>query len=1331
MKKKILFFASILIINCQLSITNCMAQPQLWGMTQSGGQDDLGVIFKADSIANSETVEQSFLLSPPGAYPQRSKLLQATDGMLYGMTNAGGANNVGVIFQYNPVTDIYTKKIDLTISNGSNPYGSLIQAADGMLYGMTYQGGSSSAGVIFQYDPVANIYTKKIDLNGNTGYYPLGSLVEATDGMLYALTSNGGNGYGVIFQYNTSTNTLIKKVNLSSTNGSNPNGSLIQATDGMLYGMTYGGGANNVGVVFQYNPTTDTYTKKIDLSVVNGSNPNGSLIQASNGMLYGMTYLGGTNNVGVLFQYDPVVNSFTKKFDFNGIANGSNPNGSLMEASDGMLYGMTSGGGLNSLGTLFQYNTSTNIYSKKQDFNFNNGSLPNGTLMQASDGMLYGTTTEGGVNGVGIIFQYDYSTNINTGKFNFDLNNGSTPKGSLIQASDGKLYGMTSSSEGKGNIFQFDPLTSIYTNKFNFTGLATGSFPYGSLMQASDGMLYGMTNQGGANNVGVLFQFDPFSNIYTKKVDFDVNNGQNPVGSLIQAKDGMLYGMAQQGGANGTGVLFRYNISSNSYTVMYDFDVSTGSYPSGSLIQASDGKLYGTTLFGGSDYGVLFQYDPVSNAYSKKLNFYPSHGNNPTGSLVQASDGKIYGTTQSGGVYGNGVMFQYDPVVNTYAKKLDFNGAGNGSNPYGALMQGSDGKLYGMTQNGGINNLGVMFQYNTLTNTYSKKLEFNGTNGKSPYYTNLVDISLSISTFELNASNCAGSSINVPYINTGVYNTGNVFTAELSDATGSFASPTSIGTYASTTASGTINAVIPLNSPLGTGYRIRVVSSSPATIGRDNGSNITINPYLNVTANASTSDSVCAGTSVILTGGGATTYTWTGNVTDGIGFVPYSTVIYTVTGTDGNGCTNTATKTITVNSLPTVFAYATATTVCSGSSITLSGLGTATSFAWTGGAIDGVPFIPSAATYTVTGTDDNGCSGTATKTISVNPVATVIANTSADTVCAGDSVTLTGTGTALTYNWSGGVTDGSGFIPSSTATYTVTGTSGNNCTTTATQIITVNPLPIVFASSTAAIVCSGTLITLSGIGNATSYVWTGGVTDGQAFVPTSTAYTVTGTDGNNCSNTALKSITVLPTSSNSQLAMICAGQSINVGSNTYSTSGTYTDVLISTNGCDSTVTTNLMVNDISVSVSNATLTAAASGAIYQWLDCNNGYSIIAGQTSQSYTPAAGGSFAVIVTENSCSDTSACYITTTGIDENNLAASVNIFPNPFSSQTTISFSEEQKNAAIKIMDVLGKEIKVIIFTGNQLIIEKAEMDAGIYFVQISTGKGSIIKKIIIN
>lgn len=745
---------------CIFSIFICstvFSQKQFYGTCTSGGDNQAGVIFKTDDLGNNVSVQYDCF-----QYEGRNSgdLIQASDGKFYGLASHGGVYDKGVLFQFDPATSNYIKKLDFDgLTNGSLPFGSLLQASDGMLYGMTSSGGTNDMGVLFQFNLTNSVCTKLLDFNGLNGKTPYGSLIQTLDGMLYGMTSKGGtNDNGVLFQLNPTNSSYIKKIDFSgAADGNYPSSSLLQASDGKLYGMTFYGGLNDKGVLFQYDPSISSYTKKLDFDgTLNGMHPNSPLIQAQDGMLYGMTPDGGLNNWGVLFQFDPAVSSYTKKLDFDGAINGGNSQCALIQASDGNLYGTTSQGGANNMGVLFQFNTSISSYTKKLDFDeATNGSFPK-TLIQGPDGMLYGTAGGGSASG-GVLFQFDIATSNFTKRIDFNSAiNGKDLQGSLLYASDKMLYGMTTygGMYDKGVLFQFDPSNSTYYKKIDFDEVTNGSTPYGSLIQATDGMLYGMTFLGGVNDMGVIFKFNPVNSSYTKLFDFNGTNGKLPYGSLIQATDGMLYGMTYQGGVNNQGVLFQFDPAVSSYTKKYDFDAMDGRIPYGSLIQASDGKLYGTTVYGGTTgKGVLFQFDPTSSSYTKKFDFGGPNGNFPYGSLIQASDGNLYGMTSEGGANNFGALFKFDISSYTYVKKLDFDGINNGKSPKGSLLRASDGMLYGMTSLGGTNDLGVMFQYNPTTSSYTKKIDFNGTiNGSLPYG-NIIEIDLTTGIASINSSN--------------------------------------------------------------------------------------------------------------------------------------------------------------------------------------------------------------------------------------------------------------------------------------------------------------------------------------------------------------------------------------------------------------------------------------------------------------------------------------------------------------------------------------------------------------------------------------------------
>lgn len=219
---------------------------------------------------------------------------------------------------------------------------------------------------------------------------------------------------------------------------------------------------------------------------------------------------------------------------------------------------------------------------------------------------------------------------------------------------------------------------------------------------------------------------------------------------------------------------------------------------------------------------------------------------------------------------------------------------------------------------------------------------------------------------------------------------------------------------------------------------------------------VTVNPLPPV--NAGTDQDACAGDGIILSASGAVSYAWNNGITNGVSFVPASTQTYTVTGTDANGCANTDQVLVTVHSLPAVSAGADQV-VCPGSAVTLSGSGAA-AYTWDQNVTNGVPFSPAAtATYTVTGTDANGCSNTDQSTVTVDQLPDASFTTGNVSGCLPMGITFTPTGTA-TYQWTfgdGTTANGTGTMAhnyGSAGCYTVTltATSPTGCTAQQTQV---------------------------------------------------------------------------------------------------------------------------------------------------------------------------------------------------------------------------------------------------------------------------------------
>ncbi len=270
-------------------------------------------------------------------------------------------------------------------------------------------------------------------------------------------------------------------------------------------------------------------------------------------------------------------------------------------------------------------------------------------------------------------------------------------------------------------------------------------------------------------------------------------------------------------------------------------------------------------------------------------------------------------------------------------------------------------------------------------------------------------------------------------------------------------------------------------------------SSTPTTYS------FSVNPQPTVGSTAAPSMAICNGSPITLNGTGAVSYTWSGGIFDGVAFTPPSSTSYIVTGTDANGCTNTATANVTVNPLPNVGATTTATSICAGGSVTLNGTG-ATSYTWSHSVIDNTPFNPTVTTtYTVTGTDANGCTDQGVVTVNVFNSLNVGSNPPSASVCNGGTVTLSGTG-ASSYSWSPAITNGQPFTPTVSGTYTVTGTASNGCFDTATVLVTVDSFPTVTATAPVTIAClNDASFTITG--NPAGGLWTGPGVASSTFNP--------------------------------------------------------------------------------------------------------------------------------------------------------------------------------------------------------------------------------------
>ena len=239
-------------------------------------------------------------------------------------------------------------------------------------------------------------------------------------------------------------------------------------------------------------------------------------------------------------------------------------------------------------------------------------------------------------------------------------------------------------------------------------GTSDGRFPAAALLEGSDGALYGTAEGGGINESGIVFMINKDGTGYTVLKYFDAGSGEgmDPRAALIEGSDGALYGTTAFGGSNNRGTAYTLNKDGTGYAVLVNFgsEPSDGLVPNSGLLEGSDAVLYGTTLSGGSHgNGTLFTVNKDGTGYAVLKNFgdFPGDGTAPYGSVIEGSDGALYGTTYWGGFNGEGTVYTMNKDGSGYAILLSNDSEPfDGMNPHAAVVEGSDGALYGTTLTG-------------------------------------------------------------------------------------------------------------------------------------------------------------------------------------------------------------------------------------------------------------------------------------------------------------------------------------------------------------------------------------------------------------------------------------------------------------------------------------------------------------------------------------------------------------------------------------------------------------------------------------------------------
>ncbi len=968
---------------------------------------------------------------------------------------------------------------------------------------------------------------------------------------------------------------------------------------------------------------------------------------------------------------------FTQLYDFtgNGAFTGNGPvrDQNLIEIG-GVMYGMTGNGGLHGMGVFFKVNPDGTGYTKIMDFG--DPGMPRAPYCSFMyDGTwLYATSFGGGTNGSGCIFKIkpDGTSYTELHSFTSGSAEGTNPSCTLV--SDGTyLYGMNAyGAAGEGSIYKIMTDGSNFTLLHTFAGgTADGGYPYGSLTVVG-GFAYGMTNHAGANDKGIVFKVATDGSTYANLLDFDGSNGSAPEANSFYYDGTFLYATTPYGGTYDNGVMFKMMPDGSGYAKLFDFQSNvTGSQPSGHFI--SDGTyLYATTAAGGAGnyYGSAFKILPDGTGYTNLYTFNGYNGSASYSSFI--SDGTyLYSMMNSGGTNNAGIIYKVMPDGSNYTTLFNFAGNINGDAPHGNMV--FDGTyLYGTAYDGGSHNFGGIYRINPDGTGYTLLRDFIFNDGYNPTGSLYYD-----GTYLYGTSTGGGTSYQGIIFRMMTDGSNYSVIYSFNNTNGYYPGSGALisdGTYLyGTTQYGGANGN-------GTAYKVMT-----------DGSNfVDLHDFDNANGNMPGG----------LVSDGTALYgmTYSGGVND-LG------VIYKLM-PDGTGFTKL---------------------------MDFDGMAT-------GGHPSGGLTYNGTSLYGMTLTGGTGTIGTIFK---IQPDGTGYTKLLDFNGVNGE---YPGAGTLLWHNgYVYGMTAQGGAhyrglifkINSDGTDYSILHSFNNNGEG-------ANPDGSLITDGTT---FYGTTYTGGSVGAGSifkicpyaTHTQSPVICAGQSLTIGSNTYTVSGTYNDTinaiaaCDSIVTTNLTVLAPVTGTINRDVCNGGSVTVNGITYTSGGTYTQAITggSASGCDSTLIIHInMLSPVDASVyfSGITMSATAAADSYQWVDCNNGNAPIAGETNQSFTATANGSYAVMVTVGSCTATSVCNTVTliTGVAELTSKNTVTIYPNPSTGAFTIKANTE---GTYVLVNSLGQTLETFRLTAADNYSFKIDnVENGVYYIK--NDKGTVQQKIVV-
>jgi N-acetylneuraminic acid mutarotase len=1182
----------------------------------------------------------------------------------------------------------------------------------------------------------------------------------------------------------------------------------------------YGNNAYNTQL-WEYDPTTDSWTQK-------ASFPGAARADAVAFSIGSKGYLGtgysGSAYYNDFWEYDPTANAWTQKANFAGSVRGSAVGFSLgSKGYIGTGYG-TSGYSKD----FWEFDPSTNAWTQKTSFG--------GVARYKAVGFNIGTkgyigTGTDGNNYYNDFWEYDPSSNAWTQKMSLSPG-GRSAAFAFSTSSKGYVGNGGNGTNNYVDFWEYDPATNNWASKTGITNRNAGmAFSISGVGYAAGGAV--------GNEVTTLHAYNPTNNTWTAKanmggadgrfvtVGFNIGNkgyigtgwGSNGIFNDFWEYDPTTNAWAQKAnvppapreGAVGFGIGVKGYIcagrSSGYLNDLWEYNPVANTWTQKASIPGArecpfafvvNGKAYvGGGYTGSSTYtNTFYEYNPATNTWTAKANI--------GGGARALAVGFAIGNK---GYMGTGEMvskkqdfWEYDPAINTWTQKTNF---GGGARNYAVgFSLGNKGYLVG--GGNGLSYTKDTWEYDPSLNTWTKKADAGPvTRGGGTAFTigNKAYIGLGLSSGIPSRPNdiweytpsmliqvgtisgspfCVGASVTVPYTVLGTYTSGNTFTAQLSDASGSFASPVNIGNTTSTTG-GSINATIPSGTSSGTGYRIRVISSTPQVVGAENDVNLTINAVVtpSVSISASPGNTICAGAQVSFTAtpvnGGTPAYQWkvnNSNVGTNSNTFQSSTLanndVVVCVMTSNAACAQPASATstsvtMTVNPIPIPSVSVSANpgnTICAGTLTTFTATptngGSTPAYQWkvnnvnagTNSNIFSSSSLSNSDVVVCELTSNATCASPATVsstgiTMTVNPNLTPSVSIGASpstTICAGTAVTFTATptngGSTPAYQWKvNNVNTGTNSDVFTTTTLnnndvvTCVLTSNSTCAvpTTASSnsiAITVNAnlTPVVsIAASPGSTICAGTAVAFTATpvngGSTPAYQWKVNSINTGTNSNTFTSNTFNNNDIVTCELTSNATCLATSTGISAPVTM------------------TVNPVLKPS----ATITANPGVNagPFTPITFTATVMNGGGAPIYQWK--KNGANI-AGATSNTYTAVMGKDLVSNDIISMALKSNATCTNPTDTISNQLTITVNlgiadllensepvVIPNPNQGSFVLLLPGGAYNKRITITDPVGRVVLNTRADRVKMQIELSNVTPGVYIIYVEGDEGSYRSK----